>query len=205
MHRPAAPRRPVYVVQPGDSLTAIAARFGLTVHARAANRLDPAAVLLIGTHLDVPQRRGADGDARRDVQARLDAWARGSASRRDLVRALAWMESGYQPSVVSSVGARGVLQVLPKTRDFVEQVLVGHPVPQTLDGDIEVGVLYLRHLLASSAATRGSRSPPGTRARRRCGSRALQGDEAVRRRRARAPGADVACVAWSCSTARSTS
>ena len=37
------------------------------------------------------------------------------------------MESGYQPSVVSAVGARGVLQVMPTTRDFVEQVLVGHP------------------------------------------------------------------------------
>ena len=34
-----------------------------------------------------------------------------------------------------------------ETRDWVEQVLLGHPVPQTLDGDIEVGVLYLRHLL----------------------------------------------------------
>jgi hypothetical protein len=30
---------------------------------------------------------------------------------------------------------------------FVEAVLVGHPLPHTVDGDIEVGVLYLRHLL----------------------------------------------------------
>jgi soluble lytic murein transglycosylase-like protein len=57
------------------------------------------------------------------------------------------MESGYQPGVVSSVGARGVLQVMPTTRDYVEQVLVGHSVPHTLDGDVEVGILYLRHLL----------------------------------------------------------
>jgi soluble lytic murein transglycosylase-like protein len=63
------------------------------------------------------------------------------------VRALAWMESGYQPNVVSKAGARGVLQTLPVTRDFVEDVLVGHALPRTLDGDIEVGVLYLRHLL----------------------------------------------------------
>ena len=64
-----------------------------------------------------------------------------------LVRALAWMESGYQPGVVSLVGARGVMQVMPETGDFVERVLLRRPVPNTVDGDIEVGVLYLRHLL----------------------------------------------------------
>src|SRR5262249_35970427 len=41
----------------------------------------------------------------------------------------------------------GVMQVMPETRDWVEQVILGHSVPHTLDGDIEVGVLYLRHLL----------------------------------------------------------
>jgi hypothetical protein len=48
---------------------------------------------------------------------------------------------------VSKAGARGVLQTLPVTRDFVEDVLVGHPLPNSLDGDIETGALYLRHLL----------------------------------------------------------
>ena len=57
------------------------------------------------------------------------------------------MESGYQPGVVSPVGARGVMQVMPETRDWVEQVLLGHEAPNTIDGDIQVGVLYLRHLL----------------------------------------------------------
>src|SRR5581483_10988656 len=48
---------------------------------------------------------------------------------------------------VSEAGARGVLQTLPTTRQFVEQVLVGRPLPRTVDGDIQVGVLFLRHLL----------------------------------------------------------
>jgi peptidoglycan hydrolase-like protein with peptidoglycan-binding domain len=84
---------------------------------------------------------------RADVRDRLDAWATRLGVSTHLVRALAWMESGYQPRVVSSVGARGVLQTLPSTRRFVEDVLLGRRVPSTLDGDIEVGVLYLRHLL----------------------------------------------------------
>ena len=57
------------------------------------------------------------------------------------------MESGYQTRIVSSAGARGVLQTLPTTRAYVETVLAGRKIPMTVDGDIEVGVLYLRHLL----------------------------------------------------------
>jgi soluble lytic murein transglycosylase-like protein len=82
-----------------------------------------------------------------DVRTRLDLWAARLGVSGHLVRALAWMESGFQPQVRSDVGARGVLQVLPVTRQFVEDVLVGRPIPATLDGDIEAGVLYLRHLL----------------------------------------------------------
>jgi len=82
-----------------------------------------------------------------EVRARLDAWAAQLGVSAHLVRALAWMESGFQPGLRSEAGARGVLQTLPSTRRFVEDVLVGHPVAASVDGDIEVGVLYLRHLL----------------------------------------------------------
>ncbi len=139
----------IYVVRPGDSLTAIAARFGVTLAALArANRIDPARVLLIGRRLTIPARAAtALASTPTNVRDRLDAWAMRLGVSRELVRALAWMESGYQPNVVSSAGARGVLQTLPATRKFVENVLVGRSLPTTLDGDIEAGVLFLRHLL----------------------------------------------------------
>jgi peptidoglycan hydrolase-like protein with peptidoglycan-binding domain len=145
-----APTRQVYVVRPGDSLTAIARRYGTTMSRLArVNRLDPLHVLLVGARVQIPSppARVSLAATHADVQARLEVWAGRLGVSPDLVRALSWMESGYQPGVVSSVGARGVLQVLPETRSYVEEVLVGHPVPQTLDGDIEIGVLYLRHLL----------------------------------------------------------
>jgi hypothetical protein len=82
-----------------------------------------------------------------NVPAKLDVWSERLGVDPHLVRALAWMESGYQTRIVSSAGARGVLQTLPSTRLYVENVLAGHPIPNTVDGDIEVGVLYLRHLL----------------------------------------------------------
>ena len=153
VHRP--PPKHAYVVKPGDSLTTIASSFGTTVPRLARmNKLDPSHALLIGARLAVP---GAPAQAASPVagltaspsavQLQLNEWADKLGVPAQLVRALAWMESGYQPSVVSDVGAQGVLQVMPTTRSFVEEVLVGHPLPQTLDGDIEVGVLYLKHLL----------------------------------------------------------
>jgi soluble lytic murein transglycosylase-like protein len=59
------------------------------------------------------------------------------------------MESGYQQHVVSSVGAEGVMQLLPVTWRYVEDVLIGQKVPHTADGNVRVGVAYLHHLLTS--------------------------------------------------------
>jgi len=144
-----------YVVKPGDSLTAIARRFHVSLRTLArTNRIDPSRVLLIGTKLRVPGYTLASSSTAlqatpTQVRERLDYWAGHYGISAHLLRALAWMESGYQPNVVSKAGARGVLQTLPVTRDFVEQVLVGHALPRTLDGDIQTGVLYLQHLLGN--------------------------------------------------------
>ena len=139
----------VYVVRSGDSLTTIAQRFHVSIARLArANRLNPTHVLLIGAKLKVPGvAESALAATPTEVRSRLDYWANRLGLSPHLLRALAWMESGFQPNVVSKAGARGVLQTLPSTRDFVEDVLVGHSLPRSLDGDIEVGGLYLRHLL----------------------------------------------------------
>jgi soluble lytic murein transglycosylase-like protein len=84
---------------------------------------------------------------RLDVRGMLDQWSERLGVDSHLVRALAWMESGFQTEIVSSAGARGVLQTLPTTRAYVETVLAGRNIPNSVDGDIEVGILYLKHLL----------------------------------------------------------
>jgi soluble lytic murein transglycosylase-like protein len=81
------------------------------------------------------------------VRALLAHWARVYSVDPGLVRAVAWMESGYHPGLVSSSGARGVMQVLPSTKEYVETVLLGRRVPWTVSGGIHVGVVYLRQLL----------------------------------------------------------
>lgn len=96
--------------------------------------------------------RRVTGHRRSTASPAAIRWALGYWSRRygvstSLVRALAWMESGNQPNVVSAVGARGVMQVMPATHRFVERVLVGKRIPHSTGGNIQVGILYLRHML----------------------------------------------------------
>lgn len=81
------------------------------------------------------------------VRTMLTNWAIAYRLDPGLVRALAWMESGFQPGLVSSSGARGVMQVLPSTRSYVQTVLLGRKVPNSTSGNIRIGVVYLRHLL----------------------------------------------------------
>lgn len=138
----------LYIVRAGDNLTALAARFHTTIAALASvNHLDPAKPIVIGQRLRLPDAAPALTPQRVDVRSMLDAWSGRLGVDVHLVRALAWMESGFQTEIVSSAGARGVLQTLPTTRAYVETVLAGRKIPQSVDGDIEVGVLYLKHLL----------------------------------------------------------
>lgn len=81
------------------------------------------------------------------VPARLSYWARYYGISTSLVKALAWQESGFQQNVRSSVGARGVMQVRRQTWSYVEMVLLGRSVRHGVDGNIHVGVAYLRQLL----------------------------------------------------------
>jgi peptidoglycan hydrolase-like protein with peptidoglycan-binding domain len=143
------------VVQRGENLSLIAQRYGTTVSALARlNRLNPKRFLLEGAVLRVPGRTAVNlvnvaYTSPEDIRALLDKWARTYGVDPALVKALAWMESGFQTNLTSSVGAWGVMQIIPSTWDYVEDVLAGEKIPRTADGNIRVGVLYLRQLLRS--------------------------------------------------------
>jgi N-acetylmuramoyl-L-alanine amidase len=144
-----------YVVRTGDSLTAIAARYGTSVDRLArTNGLDPRGFLLIGARLRVPAAAAAattsgGAAASKDViRASIDRWASHYGVDAQLARALAWQESGFQNHVVSSAGARGVMQLLPVTMDFVQGVLLMQRIDgSTVDGNVQMGVRLLSHLL----------------------------------------------------------
>jgi hypothetical protein len=87
------------------------------------------------------------GPSRAKVHRMLGRWARYYGISPRLVRAVAWMESGFRWNVTSSAGAWGVMQVMPATWRFVEDVLMGQNMRHTARGNIRVGIVYLRHLL----------------------------------------------------------
>ena len=116
----------------GDTLSGIAARYGTTItHLAAINGISPFGVLLAGSHLRVPGFAAAPAMAAGgsfDAVGSLDLWSANYGVDPRLARAVAWMESGYNTGAVSSVGAWGVMQVMP-------------------DGNVRIGVAYLQHLL----------------------------------------------------------
>ena len=140
-----------YVVKPGDTLSAIAAKHKTTVRALAtANRLASPNLVLEGARLRLPAAV-ASGPAqelsRSTVRAHVDKWATYYGIPISLARALAWQESGFQTNVTSSTGAWGPMQIMPDTWTFVETVLLGRTVPRTGEGGVEVGMALLHHLL----------------------------------------------------------
>jgi LysM repeat protein len=157
-YRVLAYRAPVrtHTVRPGQSFFSIAASYNVSPWQLARrNRLSLMTVIIPGQKLVLPggaaTRRPqwlSPAPSRDAVRAALDRWAGVYGVDPKLVRALAWMESGFQHDVVSSVGAVGVLQLLPKTWEFVDTVLLGFPTPRTYDGNVRAGVRLLRWLLA---------------------------------------------------------
>jgi LysM repeat protein len=137
------------VVRVGDTLTAIAQRYGTTVPLLArANGLDPSRYLFAGARLRIPIATRAPVLADPfDVRLSLSHWSSRYGVDARLARALAWMESGFNNGLVSSAGATGVMQLLPQTWDYVETVLVGTQIPNTVDGNVHAGVAYLHQLL----------------------------------------------------------
>jgi len=95
-----------------------------------------------------PNGGGTGATATADaVRASLDRWSAAYGVDPRLARATAWMESGFQQSVVSNVGAVGVMQLLPGTWAWVDQILLGTTTPRTYAGNVRAGVRYLRWLL----------------------------------------------------------
>lgn len=144
-----------YVIRPGETLSDIAARAGLSVaEVQAANGIaDPDRIYAGQTlRLEADASGGsaaapAGAGSREAVGALLDSTARAYGMDPAFVKAIAWQESGWNPSVVSSADAIGVMQVLPSTGRWVSESLVGRELDLHDPADnIEAGVVFLRYL-----------------------------------------------------------
>ncbi len=165
---PAAPQpQGGYTVRPGDTLSGLAAGAGVSLADMAAmNGLDPAGLLIAGTVIKLPS--GAPAPAQAAAPApepvvpvadpvptatRLSAGDVQSVASQygvspSLAAAIAWQESGFNNEMVSSANARGVMQVMPGTWDYVQQNLAQRPLdPASATDNVHAGVMYLKQLL----------------------------------------------------------
>ena len=156
-----------YTVRPGDTLSGLAAQAGVSVEAIAAmNGLDPAGYLIAGTVIKLPTGATAPASAAepapapvvpaadpspsptRVTSADIAAVAARNGVPTDLSAAIAWQESGFNNAMVSSANARGVMQVMPGTWDWVQANLAKRQLdPSSAIDNVGAGVLYLGHLL----------------------------------------------------------
>lgn len=151
------------VVQPGESLSSVAAANGISVAAlAAANGLSPTSYLIAGNSISIPaatalsyvpavQTGGGGGNPQttneRVSVTRVGDLAQEYGMSRSLVQAVGWQESGFNNALTSSAGARGVMQIMPGTWDFIQQNLAGGTLnPASADDNVRAGSLYLRHL-----------------------------------------------------------
>ncbi|HEV2757778.1 MAG TPA: LysM peptidoglycan-binding domain-containing protein [Actinomycetota bacterium] len=151
-------------VRPGETLSAIASRFGTTVAALArANKLADPNLILPGQSLRVPGGMPVSAAATTSaalpstppavpvavVEESLERQSAAHGVRPSLVKAVAMKESAWRQDAVSSAGAVGVMQVMPDTADFVNEVLDPGPELDLRDADdnVHLGVMYLDHLL----------------------------------------------------------
>jgi LysM repeat protein len=189
-----------YLVHPGDTLTAIAARAGTTVSAiAAANGLDVDGILPAGRQLRVFGLPSAGASARaastgassgagasiasestasttsaatqpvgnaaqgtstdppfptpeRMTASQIAAIASSDGVPSSLADAIAWQESGFNNDLVSSADARGIMQILPGTWDWIQSHLTpGAPLaPASAADNVRGGVLLLHSLLNST-------------------------------------------------------
>lgn len=155
----------VHAVVAGENLAGIAARYGVTIDALAqANDIVDVNFIVAGERLRIPSggNHGGSGAAASagqsadnlpeaapsTVEGLLESAAAARGLPADLVKAVAYQESGWQQDVVSSAGAIGVMQVMPDTADYVNEVLgAGDLDERDAAGNVTLGTTYLDHLV----------------------------------------------------------
>jgi N-acetylmuramoyl-L-alanine amidase len=156
-----------YRVVRGDTLSAIAARYGVTVdELAAANGLDPRGILPAGARLSIPgsaasspapvARTAPRGAAVRPTDETVSPADVGRIAASDgvspsLAEAIADQESGFNNAAVSPTGATGVMQIEPGTWKYIRSRLGGARLaPNSAQDNVRGGVELLRSLLAQT-------------------------------------------------------
>jgi LysM repeat protein len=151
----------VYVVEEGDTLSHIAVRFDTSVQAlKEANGLN-SDLIIVGQELgvpgtpapppapeppvpaiEIPEKRPNDPA----LETIFDELAAAEGVDPGVVKALAWLESGWDQGARNPSGATGVMQLMPGTVGWLETTVFGHELNEDLSAydNVKAGVRYLR-------------------------------------------------------------
>ena len=169
----APPPMGAYTVRPGDTLSSLAASSGVPAGAIAAmNGLTPTSWLYAGTALKLPTgaplastpspppttapAAAPEATPSRVTSEQINEVATRNGVPGSLASAIAWQESGFNNAMVSAANARGVMQVMPGTWDWVQQNLAKRYLdPASPIDNVGAGVLYLGHMLQEAGGDPG--------------------------------------------------
>ena len=116
----AAPSGRIHVVEAGDTLSMVAESYGVTLEQLLAlNGIDDPNYVYEGQLLTLPvSHHAARPVSRSDAETVLRSAANEFGVSQSLILGLAWLESGWNQSMVSWVGAVGVMQLMPDTAEW---------------------------------------------------------------------------------------
>jgi soluble lytic murein transglycosylase len=98
------------------------------------------------------KRRGSwklTSDKVRAVESLVADAARENAIPKDLIYGIIWVESRFNPEAVSPVGARGLMQLMPKTADYLADCIDWRGSHDSFDPEFNVaaGSYYIARLI----------------------------------------------------------
>jgi len=148
-----------YVVQPGDTLSAIAFEHGVSTESlQTSNGIINADNIYIGQVLTIPVTFSAQALPKLlfpnrpfdpSLELMIEDIARIEGVDAGLVKAVATVESGWSQWAISNVGAIGIMQVMPGTVLWLETDVFGFDLNERESAwdNVRLGARYLRILL----------------------------------------------------------
>lgn len=149
-----------HAIRAGETLSGIAARYNTTVAALARrNHISNPNLIVAGTKLKIPASSPSspipEAASRDRIVGSLESQSRAHGLDPSLVKGVAWHESGWHQNAISSAGAIGVMQVMPDTAVYVNEVLGGGRLDvRKADDNVHLGVMYLRHMVSEMGSER---------------------------------------------------
>lgn len=154
----------VYEIRPGDTLSAISLRFNVSTQVlQAANRLANPDLIIAGQKLTIPGAPQTSvpivptpllPPASPEIETVIAEVAAAEGVDAKLVKAIAWVESGWDQGAVSPAGAVGIMQIMPWTAAWLEEEVFGQPLNEetSVYDNVKAGTRLLRILLSATGS-----------------------------------------------------